>query len=163
MSTAFPFVPLFGSSPYVYLFFAALIGLAFGWFLERSGFGSAKMLTSVFTLRNFQVYKVMFTALLTAMIGAQLLGAVGLMDLRLLEVNTTYILPMTSEGSCSVLVSTSVGSALAPRWWRWYEAASMASISLWGSLRESTGSHSSSTVRARLRGSRASTSPAVLP
>lgn len=98
MSTAFPWVPLFGASPYVYLFFAAVIGVGFGWFLERSGFGSAKMLTSVFTLRNFQVYKVMFTALLTAMIGSQLLGAVGLMDLGLLEVNTTYILPMTLGG-----------------------------------------------------------------
>ena len=98
MSTIFPLVPLSGSGPYVYLFFAALIGIAFGWFLERSGFGSAKMLTSVFTLRNFQVYKVMFTALLTAMIGAQVLGAVGLMDLGLLEVNTTLILPMTLGG-----------------------------------------------------------------
>ena len=98
MSTVFPWVPLFGSSPYVYLFMAALVGVAFGWFLERSGFGSAKMLTSVFTLRNFQVYKVMFTALLTAMIGAQLLGAVGLMDLGLLEVNTTLIWPMTLGG-----------------------------------------------------------------
>ena len=98
MSTEFPLVPLSGSGPYVYLFFAALIGIAFGWFLERSGFGSAKMLTSVFTLRNFQVYKVMFTALLTAMIGAQVLGAVGLMDLGLLEVNTTLILPMTLGG-----------------------------------------------------------------
>ena len=98
MSAPFPWIPLFGSSPYVYLFFAALIGLGFGWFLERSGFGSAKMLTSVFTLRNFQVYKVMFTALLTAMIGAQLLGSVGLMDLGLLEVNTTYIWPMTLGG-----------------------------------------------------------------
>jgi rhodanese-related sulfurtransferase len=98
MSTAFPYVPLFGSSPYVYLFFAAVIGVAFGWFLERSGFGSAKMLTSVFTLRNFQVYKVMFTALLTAMIGSQVLSAVGLMDLGLLEVNTTYLLPMAVGG-----------------------------------------------------------------
>ncbi|MCL1587949.1 MAG: YeeE/YedE family protein [Actinomycetia bacterium] len=98
MSTAFPWVPLFGASPYVYLFFAALIGVGFGWFLERSGFGSAKILTSVFTLRNFQVYKVMFSALLTAMIGSQILSALGLMDLGLLEVNTTYILPMTVGG-----------------------------------------------------------------
>jgi len=98
MSTTFPFVPLHGSSPVTYLLMAAAVGAAFGFFLERSGFGSAKRLTAVFTMRDWQVYRVMFTALVTAMIGAQLLSAVGIMEFGLLEVSTTYLWPMFLGG-----------------------------------------------------------------
>ncbi len=82
----------------MYLLLAALMGLAFGWFLERAGFGSAKKLTAVFTMRDWQVYKVMFTAILTAMIGAQILGAVGILDLGALELSSTYLWPMFLGG-----------------------------------------------------------------
>ena len=98
MSAPFPIVPQNGISPIAFLLLAALLGLAFGWFLERSGFGSAKKLTAVFILRDFGVYRVMFTALLTTMIGVQLLAAVGLLDLGLLEISTTYMLAMTLGG-----------------------------------------------------------------
>lgn len=98
MSAEFPYVPLNGASPIAILVLALLMGVAFGWFLERAGFGSAKMITAVFTMRNWRVYKVMFTAILTTMIGVQLLGVVGLLDLGLLEVSTTYILAMTLGG-----------------------------------------------------------------
>ena len=51
-------------------FFAAFaIGLAFGFFLERAGFGSSRKLTAIFYFRDMSVLKVMFTALLTAMLG----------------------------------------------------------------------------------------------
>lgn len=98
MTAAFPLVPLHGSSPLIYLLMAAVMGAGFGFFLERSGFGSAKRLTAVFTLRDWQVYRVMFTALVTAMIGAQLLAAVELLDLGLLELSTTYLWPMSLGG-----------------------------------------------------------------
>jgi len=98
MTAPFPYVPLNGTSPVGFLVMAALMGILFGWFLERSGFGSAKMLTAVFTMRDFRVYKVMFTAVLTAMIGAQILAAVGLLELGLLEISPTYLWPMGLGG-----------------------------------------------------------------
>ena len=98
MSTSFPYVPLYGAAPFVYLVLAALMGIVFGWFLERAGFGSAKTITAVFTMRDWRVYRVMFTAIITAMIGVQILGAIGLLDLGLLEVNTTYIAALTLGG-----------------------------------------------------------------
>jgi uncharacterized protein len=98
MSTIFPILPLDGGSPTTYLVMAAVVGIAFGFFLERSGFGSAKKLTSVFILRDWGVYRVMFTALVTAMIGAQLMSAFGWMDLGLLELSTTFFWPMIIGG-----------------------------------------------------------------
>ncbi len=98
MSTIFPILPLDGGSPTTYLVMAAVVGIAFGFFLERSGFGSAKKLTSVFILRDWGVYRVMFTALVTAMIGAQLMSAFGWMDLGLLELSTTFFWPMLVGG-----------------------------------------------------------------
>ncbi len=98
MSTIFPILPLDGGSPTTYLVMAAVVGIAFGFFLERSGFGSAKKLTAVFILRDWGVYRVMFTALVTAMIGAQLMSAFGWMDLGLLELSTTFFWPMLVGG-----------------------------------------------------------------
>jgi len=91
MSDLFPLIPLSGGSPLTYLVVAGIVGTAFGFFLERSGFGSSKKLTAVFTLRDWDVYRVMFTALVTAMVGAQLFSAFGWMELGLLEVGTSYL------------------------------------------------------------------------
>ena len=44
---------------------ALLVGFAFGWSLERAGLGSARKLIGQFTLTDFTVFKVMFTALVT--------------------------------------------------------------------------------------------------
>lgn len=46
-----------------------LIGIAFGFFLERAGFGSSRKLTGVFYLKDMAVIKVMFTAVMTALMG----------------------------------------------------------------------------------------------
>lgn len=46
-----------------------LIGIAFGFFLERAGFGSSRKLTGVFYFRDMAVIKVMFTAVITAALG----------------------------------------------------------------------------------------------
>ena len=56
------------------------IGLAFGWFLERAGLGSARKLAAQFTLRDFTVVKVMFSAILTAALGLFWLSRLGLLD-----------------------------------------------------------------------------------
>ena len=48
---------------------APAIGFAFGWFLERGGLGSAPKLAGQFYLTDLTVFKVMFSALVTAMLG----------------------------------------------------------------------------------------------
>jgi hypothetical protein len=69
---------LFGES--ASLVVAFLIGIAFGWFLERSGMGSARKLAGQFYLRDLTVFKVMFTAIVTALLGVFWLGWVGVLD-----------------------------------------------------------------------------------
>jgi len=46
-----------------------LIGLAFGVALERAGFGSSRRLAGIFYFRDMTVLKVMFTAVIVAMLG----------------------------------------------------------------------------------------------
>lgn len=59
---------------------ALLVGLAFGFWLERAGFGSSRKLAAIFYLRDFAVVQVMFTAVATAALGLALVDAVGLFD-----------------------------------------------------------------------------------
>lgn len=56
---------------------AGLIGILFGFFLEQAGFGSSRRLTGIFYFRDMAVLKVMFTAVVTAMIGYTLLTSLG--------------------------------------------------------------------------------------
>jgi hypothetical protein len=71
---------------------AILLGLGFGVALERAGFGSARKLTAVFYLHDMAVVKVMFTAVVTAMVGLYGLSALDLMDLSELYVEPTHLL-----------------------------------------------------------------------
>jgi hypothetical protein len=54
-------------------------GLLFGVALERSGFGSPCKLTGQFSLRDWSVLKVMFTAIVVAATGLYLLRVMGLL------------------------------------------------------------------------------------
>ena len=58
---------------------ALLIGLGFGLALERAGFGSSRRIAGVFYLTDMTVIKVMFTTMITAMIGLIYLQALGLL------------------------------------------------------------------------------------
>jgi uncharacterized protein len=80
------------------LFFALLIGIAFGFFLERAGFGSARKLVAQFYLTDLSVFKVMFTALVTAMVGVIVLNRAGFLDVGELPLIGTYIAPMMVGG-----------------------------------------------------------------
>ena len=68
---------------------ALLLGLGFGFSLERAGFGSARKLTAVFYAYDMAVVKVMFTAIVTTMTGLFLLSAGGWMDLSELYLEPT--------------------------------------------------------------------------
>jgi hypothetical protein len=77
---------------------APLIGFAFGWFLERGGLGSASKLAGQFYFADLTVFKVMFSALLTAALGAFWLNAFGLLDISLVYLPETFVLPQALGG-----------------------------------------------------------------
>jgi uncharacterized membrane protein YedE/YeeE len=70
---------------------ALAIGIAFGFTLERAGLGSARKLTGQFHLTDLTVFKVMFSAIVTAMLGTFWLDRAGLMPLAGLYVPDTYL------------------------------------------------------------------------
>ncbi len=72
------------------LLVALLIGIGFGFFLERAGFGSARKLVAQFYLSDLAVFKVMFTAIVTAMLGVTLLSSLGVLDLTEVYMVPTY-------------------------------------------------------------------------
>ena len=61
---------------------AFVLGLAFGFVLERAGFGSSRRLAGIFYFRDMTVLKVMFTALVTAMLGLAFVAAAGWIELE---------------------------------------------------------------------------------
>ena len=85
-------------SPAFSLPIALLIGIGFGFFLERAGFGSARKLVAQFYLTDLRVFKVMFTAVVTAMVGVVVLGRVGFLDVGELPLIGTYIVPEVLGG-----------------------------------------------------------------
>ncbi len=80
------------------LVLAFVIGIAFGFALERAGFGSAKKLISQFYFTDLAVLKVMFTAIVTAMLGLTYLGWVGFLDLSLVYLVPTHVGPQIVGG-----------------------------------------------------------------
>jgi len=76
---------------------ALLIGMAFGFILESSGFSSSRKLAGVFYGYDFVVLKVFFTAAITAAVGLLYFGYLGWIDLSLVYINPAYI-PSTIVG-----------------------------------------------------------------
>jgi hypothetical protein len=85
-----PFYKLGAFGDETSLVVAFLIGIGFGFFLERAGFGSARKLVSQFYLTDLAVFKVMFTAIVTAMLGVTYLSWMGFLDLSLVHLVPTY-------------------------------------------------------------------------
>ena len=80
------------------LVFAVAIGIAFGWTLERTGLGSARKLAGQFYFTDLTVFKVMFSAIVTAMLGAFWLARLGLLDLSRVYVPETFLVPQLVGG-----------------------------------------------------------------
>jgi uncharacterized membrane protein YedE/YeeE len=80
------------------LLVAFVLGLGFGFFLERAGFGSARKLAAQFYLYDMSVFKVMFTAIVTAMLGVTYLGWIGWLDLGLVYLVPTHLGPQLVGG-----------------------------------------------------------------
>ncbi|HOX42708.1 MAG TPA: YeeE/YedE thiosulfate transporter family protein [Myxococcota bacterium] len=70
-----------------------LAGFLFGFALEQAGFGNSKNLAAQFYLRDMRVLKVMFTAIVTAMLLLVGGDALGLVRSEVLFVNPTHLWP----------------------------------------------------------------------
>ena len=77
---------------------ALLIGIAFGVVLEQAGLGRARKLVGQFYGTDFCVFKVMFSAILTTLLGSFWLARLGLVDLAGFYVPETFLLPQLVGG-----------------------------------------------------------------
>jgi rhodanese-related sulfurtransferase/uncharacterized membrane protein YedE/YeeE len=67
------------------------LGFMFGFTLERAGFGNARKLAGQFYLNDMTVFKVMFTAILVAMVGLYGLASLGMVDMAMIWINPTFV------------------------------------------------------------------------
>lgn len=96
MNAPFYKFDMFGDE--ISLIIAFVIGIGFGFFLERAGFGSGRKLAAQFYFYDMSVLKVMFSAIVTAMLGVFYLSWIGFMDLSLVYLNPTYLAPQMVGG-----------------------------------------------------------------
>lgn len=68
-----------------------LIGFGFGFVLESAGFGNSRKLAAQFYFRDMTVLKVMFGAIITAMVLIFITVGLGLLDFSQVWVNPTYL------------------------------------------------------------------------
>jgi len=80
------------------LLFALLTGMAFGMFLEKAGFGNARKLVQQFYFTDMAMFKVLFSAIVTAMLGIYWLSYFGVLDITQIYINSTYIWPQILGG-----------------------------------------------------------------
>jgi uncharacterized membrane protein YedE/YeeE len=85
-------------SPGLILAFALVTGIFFGFFLEKAGFGNAGKLVEQFYLTDMRMLKVLFSAIVTAMIGIFWLSFFGVLDITQIYINGTYLWPQIVGG-----------------------------------------------------------------
>jgi rhodanese-related sulfurtransferase len=83
--------PLTFASEQAHLLTAIGLGFLFGFTLERAGFANARKLAAQFYLYDMTVFKVMFTAILVAMVGVYVLAGAGVVDLARVWINPTFL------------------------------------------------------------------------
>jgi hypothetical protein len=75
-----------------------IIGFGFGFALERAGFGNSRKLAAQFYLYDMTVLKVMFTAIVVAMLLVFWASALMRLDFDRAYVNLTYLWPAVIGG-----------------------------------------------------------------
>ena len=78
---------------------AVLLGLLFGLALEGGGMGSPRKLAAQFTLRDFTIFKVMFSALIVAAVGLWLTGVLGGIAPRSVYIPTLFFWSVAAGGA----------------------------------------------------------------
>lgn len=94
----FPLYPYEMISQTVNLLLGLAIGVGFGFALESGGLGDARKLVGQFLLKDMAVFKVMFTAIITAMLGLFFFSWGGLINLELLQISDSYLAPQLVGG-----------------------------------------------------------------
>jgi hypothetical protein len=77
---------------------ALFVGSGFGFALERAGFGRADNLAAIFYGRDFRVLRVMFSAIVTAMMGLYFLDLTGILPIADIGILDTWLLPQIVGG-----------------------------------------------------------------
>jgi uncharacterized membrane protein YedE/YeeE len=81
------------------LFVAVVLGFAFGFVLERVGFGRAQKLVAQFHGTDMTVLKVIFSGIVTAMVGSVVLSGLGVLDLDAVAARyPTFLGPAAAGG-----------------------------------------------------------------
>lgn len=91
-----PFVTSFSTTGFVVA--SLVLGFFFGFFLERAGFSSALKLTGQFYFRDFSVLKVMFTAIIVAMVGIAYFALFGWLNMGQVYVPAEFLWPQIVGG-----------------------------------------------------------------
>lgn len=73
-------------------------GVLFGYVLENAGFGSPCKLTAQFSLRDWSVFKVMFTAIVVAATGLYVFELMGLLKVESVFVPTSLVMASAIGG-----------------------------------------------------------------
>lgn len=84
-------------TPLTYTIFT-IVGIGFGFSLEQAGFGRGTKLAAQFYFKDFAMFKVMFTAVITAMVLITGASAIGILDFRKVYVPGTYLWPVAIGG-----------------------------------------------------------------
>lgn len=66
----------------IQLFFAFIIGIMFGFLLQKGGATDYEVIVNQLLLRDFTVLKIIFTAVLVGMIGVYLMKSLNMIDLK---------------------------------------------------------------------------------
>jgi uncharacterized membrane protein YedE/YeeE len=86
-----PLFPLSFPTDDLRLLTGLAIGFGFGFVLERAGFGNARKLAGQFYLNDMTVFKVMFAAIIVAMVGLYGLASLGMVDMSMVWINPTFV------------------------------------------------------------------------
>lgn len=84
---------------HINLWFILGLGILFGFFLEASGLGSPRKLTAQLHMRDWTVFKVMFTAIVVAAGGLLVSDQMGLLAAAQLKVPTPFYWAMAIGGA----------------------------------------------------------------
>lgn len=94
MTSIFPFA----LDGFTFAIAAVALGFLFGFFLERGGFSSSRVLTAQFYFRDWSVLKVMFSAIVAAMLGLVFFSMTGLLDIGAVYIPEGYVWPQIVGG-----------------------------------------------------------------
>ena len=98
MEALAPFAKVFVWADWQQALMAVLLGGGFGFALEKGGLADPRVLAGQWFGYNFAVLRVMFTAILVSMLGLFGLHYLGVVNMELVYVNSTFIWPQLVGG-----------------------------------------------------------------